>query len=407
MIYLILDTNNWIYLANGLDPIKNKHHDSLHFELLQSLVKLTEDNKIRVLINEIIINEWNRNKIHCYEKIRNLENKLLNKVNAFKDIEKYATSNIDQLQKEYCIGIENEIFKNEQHIQNVESFLQNKCIKTEISEDLKLLIFDLSIKNEPPFHNKKNNIADAAILLSSVDYLKENESFWGDSIIFISNNIEEYTDGKNLNELHPHLKNLTAPVDIKFERVLPSALNISKKIIAQIEEFFVQMASFAVEQFQWDVDKKENGVLMFLDVQYYNNQKKQEDFLTLCVAKDKGNARPRFISFILPNYLSAENGIFLFFINRIIDKESNDIKIEADNKSAIRLYFEDIKDDTCTARIRNGYSLNEQSGLIVDVFQKLLEFDTMFVMYFNEDLTPQSIAVPLFSFRQQYALLPE
>jgi hypothetical protein len=98
LIYLILDTNNWIYLANGLDPINNKHHDSLHFDLLQSLVNLTDNNKILVLVNDIVLDEWNRNKIHCYAKIKSLENKLLNKINVLKDIEKYTTSNVEQQQ---------------------------------------------------------------------------------------------------------------------------------------------------------------------------------------------------------------------------------------------------------------------------------------------------------------------
>ena len=407
MIYLILDTNNWIYLANGLDPINNKHHDSLHFELLQSLLDLTNDKKIQVLVNDIVLDEWNRNKIHCYAKIKSLKNKLLNKTNAFKDIEKYATSNVQQLQNEYSAGIENEILKNNHHIQNVEDFLHNKCIKTEISESLKVLIFELSIKNEPPFHNKKNNVGDAAILLSSVNYLKENDSVWGNPAIFISNNIEEYTDGENLTEFHPHLRTLTSPVDIKFERVLPSALNISKKVIVQMKEFFVELAKFAVEQFHWDIDKKDKGTLMYLDVQYFNNQKQQEDFLTLCVAKDNGKERPKFISFILPSYLNKTNGIFLFFVNNKFDKEPNDFKIETDDKSSVRLHFEDINEETCTARIWYGYSANEVGGLVIDIFQKFLEFDSLFIMYFNEDLTQQSISVPLFSFRQQYSLIPD
>lgn len=407
MIYLILDTNNWIYLANGLDPIKNKYHDSLHFELLQSLIDLTKEGKIKILINDIILNEWNRNKIHCYTKIKSLENKLLNKENAFKDIEKYSTLNIVQLQNDYTKGLENEISKNNEHIQNVENFLLNNCIKTEITKDLKLHIFDLSIKNDPPFHNKKNNVGDAAILFSSINYLKENNLSEEHSIIFISNNIEEYTDGKNLNELHPHLKNIFNPIDIKFERVLPAALNISKKIIAQIEHLNIELAKFAEKQFIWDIDKRENASLMFLDVQYYNKQKEQSDFLTLCVGKEVGSDRPKFLSFILPSYLNQENGIFLYFANNKIDEETNNFKIETDSKSIVRIYFEDINKETCTARIRNGYSTNEESGLIIDVFKKLLESDSIFVMYFNEDLTPQTISIPLFSFRQQYLLIPE
>lgn len=407
MLFLILDTNNWIYLANGLDPISTKHHDNLHFELLKALVDLTNDKKIQVLVNSIIIEEWERNKTHCYTKIKLLENKLSNKDNAFKDIGKYVKSEILQLQNEYVEGLEKEIVKNKEHIQNVENFLLNSCIKTDITNDLKQRIFDLSIKNEPPFHNKKNNVGDAAILLSSVEYLDNNNTLWGNSAIFISNNIEEYTDGKSLNEFHPHIKNIISPVDVKFERVLPAALNISKIIIAQMEQFVVELANFAVEQFKWDTDIKDNITLMFLDVQYYNNQKKQEDFLTISVAKEKGKERPKCISFMLPSYLSKENGIFLFFVNNGFNEESKTPKIEVDNKATIRIFFEYISEEFCAARIWDGYSKNEESGLMIDVFQNFLNFKSVFVMYFNEDLEHQSILLPLFSFRQQYSLIPD
>ncbi|HMK17148.1 MAG TPA: PIN domain-containing protein [Chitinophagaceae bacterium] len=407
MIYLVLDTNNWIYLANGLDPISNKHHDNLHFELLQSLIDLTNDKKVQVLVNDIILQEWDRNKMHCYTKIKTLEHKLANKENTFKDIEKYSKSDVLKLQKEYSEGLESEIQRNKEHIQKVEDFLRNNCITTEITNDLKVLIFELSVKNEAPFHNNKNNSGDAAILLASVNYLKQIESSWNNSAFFISNNIEEFTDGKELNDFHPHIKTLIAPVNIKFQRVLPRALNISKQVIAQMEEFILELANFAVEQFRWDIAKRENGTLMFLDVQYFNNKTQQEDFLTLTVAKDNGKERPRFISFILPNNLSKENGVFLFFVNNKIDEESKEFKIEPDDKSTIRLHFEDISKETCTARIWNGYAKMEEGGIVINVFQKLLEFDSFFVMYFNEDLTQQSISVPLYSFKQQYALLPD
>lgn len=406
MIYLILDTNNWIYLANGLDPIKNKYHDNLHFELLQSLKELTTEGKIQILINDIILTEWNRNKEHCNLKIKSLENKLINKENAFKDIAKYAKTNVRQLQDEYVDGLESEIQLNKKHIQNVEDFLMNDCIKVEITQELKQLIFDLAINNEAPFHNKKNNVGDAAILLSSVEFLKNKKSFFGNSAFFISNNIEEYTDGINLKSFHPQLKKLLQSIDIEFERVLPSALNISKKVIKEMDEFIIQYANYAVEQFIWDIDKKENGFLMFLDIQYHNNLKEQIDFLTLCIAKEKKQKRPKFISFILPSYLNKENGIYLYFVNNI-DNETKEFKVEVDNKSAIRINFEDIKEETCTARIWNGYYIDEENGIKIDVLKKFLEFDTMLIMYSNDDLTIQSISVPLFSFRQQYLLVPE
>lgn len=405
MIYLILDTNNWIYLANGLDPIKNKHHDNLHFELLKSLKELTTESKIQILVNDIILTEWNRNKEHCNLKIKGLENKLLNKEGAFKDIAKYAKTNVLQIQDEYVKGLESEIQLNKKHIQNVEDFLLNDCIKVEVTQELKQLIFDLAIKNEAPFHNKKNNVGDAAILLSSVEFLKNNKSFFGNTAFFISNNIEEYTDGIDTKSFHPQLKKLLHQVDIQFERILPSALNISKKVIKEMDEFIVQFANYATEQFVWDVDKQENGFLMFMDVQYHNNHKNQMDFLTLCIAKENEQERPKFISFILPSYLSKKNGILLYFIN---NSENNleEFNEGIDKKSAIRINFEDIGEETCTARIWDGYSINEENAIKMDILEKLLECDFMLIIYFNEDLTTQSISVPLFSFRQQYPLIP-
>jgi hypothetical protein len=404
VIYLILDTNNWIYLANGLDPISNKHYDDLHYELLRSLKELKDNNQVQVMVNEIIITEWNRNKEHCNTKIKKLKQKLADKDNAFKEIEKYTKGDIKQLKEEFIQSIEKEIKQNEAHIQNVEDFIFNDCVRVEISQEIKLKIFDLSINNQAPFHNKKNNVGDAAILLSAVEYLKNRQDPFGYHAFFISNNIEEYTDGKNSKDFHPQLTPLLNGVNIQFERILPAALNISKNIITQMQKFFIKLAEYAVEEFTWDLHIDEKGMAMFLDVRYHNKYKQQEDCLTIGINKVNGQDRPRFISFILPNYLNKENGIFLFFTKIEADDPAKEIK--ADERATIRLRFESETEDTITARIRDGYSKDDETGIISDVFQSFLEFDHIFVMYYNDDLSPQTISVPLFTFRQQYFLLP-
>ncbi len=363
------------------------------------------EGKISILINDVILAEWERNKERCYDNIKKLQAKLQQKDSAFADISKYATGDIKSLQNEYSTGLEKLIAENEQHIQDVKDFINNNCIKIPISQEVKLKIYELSLSNEAPFHNKKNNVGDAAILLSSVEYLKENLEKDIFITIFVSNNIEEYTDGKNTNELHPQLINLIKPLEISFERVLPAALNISKKIISQMQEFFVQLAKHAVEIFTWDVEPNEKGFLLFLDVKYHNEAQNQEDYLTICVAKDKGKHRPKFISFILPNFINKDEGLFLFFANRVPDNKPFDFI--HDEAASIRLFFESSNEETVTARIRNGCSENGKSGITVDVFQSFLEFDFIFFMYFNVDLSPQTILIPLFSFREQYTLLPE
>jgi len=237
VIYLILDTNIWIYLANGLNPDTSKHDggDSFHFELLD---KLKSNRDICILVNDIVFEEWRRNKEHSQLKIEKLKNKLKNPSAVFQEIKKYTKSGTGGLQQEYIEGIKKDIIANEEHIQKVEDFLFNNCKKINISKKLKIKTFDLSVLKKAPFHNSKNNIADAAILLSSADHLTKKMSWEreGWSAIFVSNNFSDFTDGKDKDNFHPDLKELIEESRIQYNRFLPKALDISEKIILQIEE---------------------------------------------------------------------------------------------------------------------------------------------------------------------------
>lgn len=240
MIYLILDTNIWVYLANGLDPMTQKHQDKQHFDLLKSLKELKENGDIKILINDIILKEWIRNKHNAMVKVAALKKKLESPNDIFNSIAKYTTSNLDQIKTEYLAGIEKDIQANEEHINNVEEFLNRECLIIEISQEIKLKMFDLSINNQAPFHNKKNNIADATILFSAADYLEEILYSQDCTAIFVSNNVTDFTDGKSTDRFHPEiLTQLKAP-SIKYQRVLPGALNLSKEIIIELEEFYRQ-----------------------------------------------------------------------------------------------------------------------------------------------------------------------
>ncbi len=237
MIYLALDTNIWLYLANGLDPVSNKDHGNLHFELLDKLRDFVNRHEMTILINEVIIKEWERNKEHTKHRIDKLKRKADNPKQAFSEIKRYVNSNVIDIEKEYIEGLKKDIELNEQHITNVEKFLIEECHPVPISDELKLKIFNLSISGKAPFHNKKNNIADASILLSVVNYLDGLSIIEDNQVIFVSNNTEDFTDGKNKDGFHPDIQKELKNRDIKYQRVLPSALELSETILAQIEEF--------------------------------------------------------------------------------------------------------------------------------------------------------------------------
>ena len=237
MIYLIIDTNIWVYLANGLDISTKKHSDAYHFKLLDELKQLKDKKEICIIVNDVVFEEWKRNKKSCESKMDKLKNKAKCSESIFGDIAKYSGSDIDQLKSEYTEGLKTGISVNEKHIQNVEDFLFNDCLKVEISDKTKVEIFDLSIERKAPFHNNKNNIADASVLFSAFEYLKNHKDKDENRVIFVSNNIKEFADSENNNEFHPDIKDKVKSINIEYSRVLPDALNISKGILTQIKAY--------------------------------------------------------------------------------------------------------------------------------------------------------------------------
>jgi PIN domain len=238
VIYLILDTNIWLYLANGFDPISSKNHDDLHFKLLEELKALKEKGDVQILINDIILEEWRRNKEHCKQKVNKLKNKLRNPESAFTEIRKYTKTEIEPLIEEYTNGLKDDIKENLLHIEKVQSFLLKECVNIGISDEVKLQIFDLSTHNLAPFHNDKNNIADAAILFSSVKYLNDTVKDPDANVIFVSNNTRDFTDGKDKDKFHPDIRSKFGKNKIEYRHILPRALHLSKEIFIELEEYY-------------------------------------------------------------------------------------------------------------------------------------------------------------------------
>lgn len=248
MIYFILDTNIWVYLANGLDNLTHKHQETHHFTLLKSLQELTDSGEICVLVNDIIIEEWKRNKEHAYTQIQNLKNQLVESQRQLKKIRMMAGGEIDSemqtISAVFLQKTQGRIKQNEEHIDNVERFILQACKKINVSDALKIKVFDLSISKQVPFHNKKNNIADASILLSAANYLKDLLKEESTSAMFITNNIEDFTDNQDKDNFHPELLKLLPTKNIQFKRHLPSALIQGEAIIEEMKEFYRQQAYY-------------------------------------------------------------------------------------------------------------------------------------------------------------------
>jgi len=162
------------------------------------------------------------------------------------------------------------------------------------------------------------------------------------------------------------------------------------------------VADSAVKAFTWDIQIAERGALMFLDVPYQRDNSDSTEYLTLTVAKDKTKQRPEFISIIIPNNIVQSNGIFIKFAKSVTKNGERTMELEKGNPA--RIHFEKCNDETCTARVINGYSVHD-NGEKEDIFQKLLDFDHVLFLFIYSDGSHKSVAVPLFSFKQQYKAL--
>lgn len=235
MVYLIFDTNIWIYLANGHDPLANSDNSNKHFEFLETLEYLRNTDKISILINDIIIDEWNRNKQNVFQKINKLQRKLDNADNAIKDILRYSTG-FDGLSDKYKEGLRQEIEANRNHIKNVEDFLFSECINTGIEQSVKLQVYQMAVDKDVPLHKGKNNLSDITILLSAYEYLKTYMEYEL-PVYFVSNNWQDFTDEKDKDSFHPEIKKLLKDVKIEYERVLPKAIKLTEEAVEEIEKY--------------------------------------------------------------------------------------------------------------------------------------------------------------------------
>ncbi len=252
MVHLILDTNIWIYLAEGQHPF-----------VLKGIIEKVDNKDLILLINDEVVKEWDRNKD---EIKRRVESELKKQINIAKELTSTLESSDADDYKRLIGKISEEkpkfLATIEDRFDVVDNLIKNKSINVPIKEEHKLKVVDMALDQKAPFHRKKNSIADALILLSSIDYIKNNGLNAVDynrvdvsDSIFVSYNSDDFSKnikGPDKEVIHPDLKPLLDSVGMTYERNFGKILNLSSRLKKEVDSYIEYIESRIIEQMQWE-----------------------------------------------------------------------------------------------------------------------------------------------------------
>jgi len=227
MVKLLIDTCVWLDIAKT----------SKGEEILNLLSEFIERNEAIIILPEIIISEFDRNK----ERIVADAGKSLS--SHFKKVKEMVAEHADQDSKQHILAQLNDIDKKIptfgenafQSIVRIEDIMKNAEI-IDVSDEIKLRATQRAIDKKAPFHLSKNSIGDA-IIIESYNYYKIQNTAQEFNLMFITHNVNDFSL-KNGNQKLPHedLADIFDSSKSQYFINLPEALNsINPDLVDEIE----------------------------------------------------------------------------------------------------------------------------------------------------------------------------
>lgn len=227
MTKLLIDTCVWLDLAKTSNGEK----------ILNLLEEFIKEDEVSLIIPEIIITEFNRNK----ERVVSDAGKSLS--SHFDKVKEMIVTHGGEKNKELIISQLNDlnhkiptfgesIFSSIQRIEKL--FLKSEIIK--ITDEIKLRSVQRAIDKKAPFHLSKNSIGDSMIIESFLDYKMKNDS-QEFKLMFVTHNKNDFSL-KHGNQKKPH-QDIADAFDLVrtfYFISLPEALNeINPELIENID----------------------------------------------------------------------------------------------------------------------------------------------------------------------------
>lgn len=237
IMYLFIDTCVWLKLLE-----KTKFLD-----ILNSLHELQATDKLKIVISNYILEEFNRNK----NKIIQSKSKSISKaikilrsyVNILKN-DKRAKANELLGSFEESIGNLNE--ESEIMINKCQSiFDDDKTICIHVSDEILIKVAKRAFEKQWPFVRNKNNFGDAIHLETVVEFKKDRLE---DELYFITYNTEEFSHHEDKTKPHPDIEEIFNALNIKYTIKFPELLeNISHQALdEETKQLFYSHAGFPI-----------------------------------------------------------------------------------------------------------------------------------------------------------------
>ncbi|SHN42329.1 hypothetical protein SAMN05216311_114181 [Chitinophaga sp. CF418] len=221
MAKLILDTSTWLDLAKP-------RIEEVLIELEQQI-----DQKITVLLTcDIILEEWERNKKRVLEDV----------ISSIRQHAKSAMKLADLLSKEDKAALVRivekytQVQEEQEHLAQIFFSRVEKLLyeseKFKIYDQLKIDMADRALTKQAPFHNSKNNMADALLYFGAIEHVNQKNEIATD-LIFVTSNYKEFSDPIDFTKLHEDLHKR----NVHFYNNLARALKMRKEVIDLTDEY--------------------------------------------------------------------------------------------------------------------------------------------------------------------------
>ena len=220
MAKLILDTCSWLDIAK---PRFREIFDELKEQVLDGITVL--------LTSDIIIQEWDRNRDKILkETIESIRTHAKSALKMAELLDFNSTTILKNLIGKYKTVEKDQEFIAEKYISKVEYLLKHSTIY-KISDSLKIQMADRAVSKKAPFHNSKNNMADALLFFGAIEYV-EKEAQIATDLFFVTSNHNEFCDPTDHNKLHPDL----VKRNVHFYSNLAHALKMRKELVDELDE---------------------------------------------------------------------------------------------------------------------------------------------------------------------------